>query len=93
MRLEWSLRAARDLEREYEYAAKHSNPQNAAALMGYIVSAVEHLRMVPQAGRAGRVANTREYVVQRTKLLLIYRVRGDALRIERVYPAHRRAPK
>jgi hypothetical protein len=49
--------------------------------------------MVPLAGRAGRVANTREYVVQRTKLLLIYRVRGDALRIERVYPAHRRAPK
>ncbi len=93
MRLEWSALAARDLEREYEYAKKHSGAANAATLMRYVAAAVEHLRDAPLTGRIGRVAGVREYVVQRTALLLFYRVRGDTLRIERVYPAHKRVPR
>lgn len=93
MRLEWSARAARDLEHEYQYAKADNGEANAAALLRYIAKAVEHVRLAPLTGRTGRVLGTREYVVQNTALLLFYRVRGDVLRIERVYPAHRRPPK
>ena len=37
-------RAARDLEREYEYAKADNGESNAAALLRYIAKAVEHVR-------------------------------------------------
>ncbi len=93
MRLEWSARASRDLEHEYQYAKADNGEANAAALLGYIAKAVEHVRMAPMTGRQRHIPGVREYVVQNTALLLFYRVRGDVLRIERVYPSHRRPPK
>ena len=62
-------RAARDLEREYQYAKADNGESNAAALLRYIAKAVEHVRLAPLTGRTGRAPGTREYVVQHAAVL------------------------
>ncbi len=77
MRLRWTLSARANLEDIGDYIAT-SNPGAAFKLLGEIVNRTEAvLTESPNAGRAGRVAGTREWVVGGTSYIIVYRLRDD----------------
>lgn len=84
LRLEWATPAAD----QFEHAQDHYhalNPRAATLMARRILEAVERLRVHPAAGRTGRVPGTREWVVDRTPYLLVYRVHADVLQILHVW--------
>ena len=92
MRVRWLRKALRNLDEEAAYIA---NDDSAAARMVVerVLNAVAMLAQQPDMGRPGRVPNTRELVVQRTRYIVPYRVRGDAVEILRVFHTSRRLPQ
>lgn len=73
MEITWRDRALDDLEEARRYIAAH-DPEAAARIRERIFSAVGNLAMVPQLGRAGRVAETRELVIPHTPYTVAYAV-------------------
>lgn len=57
-----------------------------------VLSAVAQLVEQPGLGRPGRLSGTRERVVAKTRTIVPYRVRGDAIAILRVFHTSRRLP-
>ena len=92
MRVRWLRMAIRNLDEEAAYIA---NDDSAAARMVVerVLNAVAMLAQQPDMGRPGRVPGTRELVVQRTRYIVPYRVRGDAVEILRVFHTSRRLPQ
>ncbi len=91
MRVRWLRRALGNLEAEAHYIGEE-NPA-AARVVERIFRAGNLLKENPAMGRAGRVAGTRELVVDGTPYIVPYRVRGDALEVLRVFHARRKWPK
>lgn len=91
MNLEWGPRARRDLNELISYIAEESI-QIAELVARRIDTAAELLTLMPQAGRPGRVAGTRELVVQRTPYILVYRFRSMTVRVVRIIRGARRWP-
>ena len=91
MTLVWGPRARRDLH-ELIVCIGEDSVQAAALVAARILESAELLLEVPQAGRPGRVAGTRELVVLRTPYLLVYRITKRNVRILRVYHGARRWP-
>ena len=84
LRLEWTAPAADQLEHAQDYY--HAlNPMAATLMALRIVEAAQRLCEQPNMGRSGRVPETREWSVQKTPYLLVYRTRGDALEILHVW--------
>ncbi len=92
MRVRWLRRALANLEAEGDYIGEE-NPAAAARVVERIFRAVKLLKENPAMGRPGRVAGTRELVVDGTPYIVPYRVRGDAVEILRVFHARRKWPK
>lgn len=92
MRVRWLRKALRNLDEEAAYIA---NDDSAAAriVVERVLNAVAMLAQQPDMGRPGRVPGTRELVVQRTRYIVPYRVRGDAVEILRVFHTSRRLPQ
>ena len=92
MRVRWLRMAIRNLDEEAAYIA---NDDTAAARMVVerVLNAVAMLAQQPDMGRPGRVPGTRELVVPRTRYIVPYRVRGDAVEILRVFHTSRRLPQ
>lgn len=92
MRVRWLRKALRNLDEEAGYIA---NDDSAAAriVVERVLSAVAMLAQQPDMGRPGRVPGTRELVVPRTRYIVPYRVRGDAVEILRVFHTSRRLPQ
>lgn len=92
MRVRWLRMAIRNLDEEAAYIA---NDDSAAAriVVERVLNAVAMLAQQPDMGRPGRVPGTRELVVQRTRYIVPYRVRGDAVEILRVFHTSRRLPQ
>jgi len=91
MRVRWLRTALRNLDEEaFSIAA------DAAAAARLVVEraleAVAQLAEQPGLGRPGRVPGTRELIVSKTRYLVPYRVRGDAVEILRVFHTSRRLP-
>ena len=84
--------AIRNLDEEAAYIA---NDDSAAAriVVERVLNAVAMLAQQPDMGRPGRVPGTRELVVPRTRYIVPYRVRGDAVEILRVFHTSRRLPQ
>jgi len=91
MKVNWGPRAKRDLRELIAYIAEDSI-EGAGSVAARILKAAELLGRMPQGGRLGRVAGSRERVVGRTPYLLAYRVRSGQVRILRVYHGARRWP-
>ena len=91
MRVRWLRKALRNLDEEAAYIA---NDDSAAAriVVERVLNAVAMLAQQPDMGRPGRVPGTRELVVPRTRYIVPYRVRGDAVEILRVFHTSRRLP-
>jgi toxin ParE1/3/4 len=85
------LRARRDFNGLISYIAEQS-VHTAELVADRIDKATELLTLMPRAGRRGRVAGTRELVVQQTPYILVYRFRSSAVRILRIYRGARRWP-
>ena len=92
MRVRWLRAALRNLEDEASFIAAE-DPTGAQRVVQRILAAVALLSEQPGMGRSGRVPGTRELVVTRTRYLIPYRVRADAVEILRVFHTSRRPPR
>ena len=91
MRIQWTPRAADDLESIADYLAE-KNPVKAAAVVRQIYDAAYALRQFPNRGRAGRKAGTRELVLGSLPWIIIYEVAGQTVHITRVLHGSQRWP-
>ena len=92
MRVRWLRAALRNMEDEASFIAAE-DPRAAQLVVQRILAAVALLSEQPGMGRPGRVPGTRELVVTRTRYLIPYRVRADAVEILRVFHTSRRPPR
>jgi toxin ParE1/3/4 len=88
----WSPRAIGHLADLRSYIAR-DNPSAANRIAGTLLDAVERLAELPNLGRPGRVAVTRELVVPGTPYVIPYRVRGDRLEVIAVFRGRQKWPK
>jgi toxin ParE1/3/4 len=88
----WSPRAIEHLAHLREYIAR-DNPNAANRIASALLEAVERLAKLPNLGRSGRVAGTRELVVSGTPYVIAYRLRGDRLEIVGVFHARQKWPR
>jgi plasmid stabilization system protein ParE len=72
--LHYSARARRQLLAILDYVSGETGREVAADIADGIHDAAELLRYFPYAGRAGRVANTREWVVRRFPYVIVYQI-------------------
>jgi len=83
VRLKWSLFAQSDRNKIYDYIETDSS--RAAVLVDErIGNAIAFLKEFPEIGRPGRVAGTRELVVQHTPYIAAYIIVGDTVQILRI---------
>jgi toxin ParE1/3/4 len=88
----WTRRASRQLAVAYAYALE-TNPSAADRQATTLVRAVEQLSDFPELGRPGRVAGTREWVIQGTPYIVAYRIRTSRVRILALLHSARRWPE
>ena len=92
MTIVWSPRAIEHLAHLREYIAR-DNPNAANRIARELIEAVERLAKLPNLGRPGRVAGTRELVVPGTPYIIPYRLRGERLEVVAVFHAKQKWPK
>jgi len=92
MRVVWFKRAILDLIEVRDFIAQDS-PNAARQVVQRIHKKVLLLSEQPNIGKVGRVANTRELIVDRTAYILPYRVRDNKIEILRVLHTSRQWPK
>lgn len=80
MRVKWTGRAQRQLDNALDYIGEE-NPIAARQVAARIYQATRLLRDNPLAGRPGRVADTREWVVKDTSFLIGYTVANNELQV------------
>jgi toxin ParE1/3/4 len=83
VRIVWSLFAIEDREAIFSYIEADS-PRAAARVDDAIEAQIELLAATPEIGRVGRVAGTRELVIQRTPYIVAYRIEAAVVRVLRV---------
>jgi plasmid stabilization system protein ParE len=91
MQLKWLRTALRNLDDEATYIAQ-DDAAAARLVVQRVMGAVATLAEQPGLGRPGRVAGTRELVVEKTRYVVPYRVRGQTVVILRVFHPSRRLP-
>jgi toxin ParE1/3/4 len=92
MRIRWLRTALRNLDAGASYIAA-DDPVAARLVVARVLETVAHLADQPGLGRPGRVPSTRELVVARTRYIVPYRVKRDAVEVLRVFHTSRRLPK
>ena len=92
MRVRWLRTALRNLDEEASFIAADDSVA-ARLVVERVLEAVGQLAEQPGLGRPGRVHGTRELVVSKTRYIVPYRVRGDAVEILRVFHTSRRLPE
>lgn len=88
----WSPRAVEHLAHLRSYIER-DNPKAANRVATVLLETVERLAELPNAGRPGRVAGTRELVVPGTPYVIPYRLRGDRLEVIAVVHGRQKWPK
>ena len=91
MRVRWLHNALRNLDDEATYIAADDTAA-ARLVVKRMLDAVPILAEQPSLGRPGRVPGTRELIVAKTRYIVPYRVRGEAVEILRVFHTSRRLP-
>ncbi len=92
VKLRWTLPAVDHLREIYEYIAD-DNPAAAVRTVDRIRNAVRQTARMPNAGRIGRVAGTREVIVPGTPYIVAYRVLDDAIHVLAVLHGARSWPE
>lgn len=76
----WLPSARRDRTAQLEFI-RGENPRAAVTQGDRITAATRHLAQHPDLGREGRVAGTRELVIDRTPFVVVYRATGAHVEI------------
>lgn len=84
MQIKWLRKALRDLDSEARHIAAE-NPAAAHLVVGRVLETVARLAQQPRLGRPGRVLSTRELIVEKTRYIVPYRVRGETIEVLRVF--------
>lgn len=80
----WTETALAELTEIRQYVALDSEIK-ASEVALRIVMATELLCKSPQIGKLGRVPGTREFLVPRTKYILVYRVEAERIEVIAVF--------
>jgi len=88
LKLRWTRPALADLVEAQNYIAR-DNPAAAEAVAQRVWDAAKRLCDNPEIGRQGHVQGTREWPVNQTPYLIVYRVKDDAVEILRVWHGRR----
>ena len=91
MVVKWTKTALVNLDLIAEYIAKDS-PARAISFVEEIQQKTKVIANFPGAGRAGRVAGTRELVAHKN-YILAYRVKGEDVEIIRVHHVAQKFPR
>ncbi len=92
MTIRWARDATRQLAAAHAYIASDS-PKAADRLLLQITEAVKLLGAHPNAGREGRVKNTRELVIVGTPYIVAYRIKDrSTIQVLAVLHGKRRWP-
>jgi addiction module RelE/StbE family toxin len=83
VKLDWSRYALSDRDAIFSYI-EAASPRAAVHVDEQIVVAVRRLIEVPESGRPGSIAGTRELVIPRTPYVAAYLVLPEMVRILRV---------
>ena len=92
MRVEWLRQALRNRDDEATYIAT-DDAAAARLVVKRVLDAVAQLADQPGLGRPGRVPGTRELIVNKTRYIVPYRVRGETVEVLRVFHTSRRLPE
>jgi toxin ParE1/3/4 len=92
VKLSWSPQAVADRESIYDFIDAES-PQSAILVDDRIWNATLSLMRFPEIGRPGRIAETRELVVQRSPYLVAYSIHDGKIHILRILHGAQRWPK
>ena len=88
LRVKWSIKALIDFDEAQSYIA-HESPDAAVMFGRRIKDAERLLQSNPNIGTTAHLPGARIWVVGRTPYLIVYRVRGDALEIVRLWHGRR----
>ena len=91
MKVRWTKIAKDDFEAAFHYISK-DNPKLTKKLGVRLLSVLATLEEHPHAGRPGRVAETKEFIISGTPYVLIYTVKKDLLAIVSFLHSSRRWP-
>lgn len=83
----WLPRAEKNLDDQLDYIEQDSI-KAADAVAERVQQQVQQLSSFPELGRAGRKRGTRELVISRTSLVLVYRLRPKLARLEIIRVLH-----
>lgn len=92
MRVRWTRPALAQLTAIQDYIAEDS-PAAANRIVHGIRADAGRLADFPAMGRPGRIAGTRELVVNRGRHVVVYRVQGQTVEITAVIDARREWPE
>lgn len=84
MRIRWTEPALRDFTGICDYTEEQDGPEAAHRVAIRIYEAVTALTQFPRRGRPGRKPGTRELVFSGLPFLAVYRVREDAVEVNRI---------
>ncbi len=90
--LVWLKRAIHDRDAQIDFIAQ-DNPLAAVSQGDRIDEQVDMLLQHPQMGRPGRKQGTRELVISRTPLIVVYRINGNRIELLRLLHGSQKWPK
>jgi toxin ParE1/3/4 len=90
-RIRWSPAAAADLEGIRIYLQEH-HPSYVESTIRKVYDAARSLKQMPQQGRIGRKAGTRELVLAPLPYIIVYGVEPDMVHILRILHAAKDQP-
>ena len=92
MRVEWSTHAVADLKVISEYIERDRSLQTANRVVRSIYDAIQELSLMPNRGRTGRIAGTRELPISRLPYIVIYRVLPERVLVLNIVHGAQRWP-
>jgi len=84
MLVRWTKPAADDLTHICNYTEEHLGPEQGRRTAVAMYDSAESLKVLPNRGRKGHKANTREMSVSGLPFVMIYRVGEDVVEIVRI---------
>jgi len=92
MRVEWSTHAVADLKAISEYIERDRALETANRVTRRIYDAIQDLTLMPNRGRPGRIAGTRELLAPRLPYVVIYRVSVERVLVLNIVHGAQRWP-
>jgi addiction module RelE/StbE family toxin len=84
MQVQWSAPALSDLENISTFLEAATSLQTANRITRAIYETVQKLKALPNRGRPGRIASTRELLVPKLPYIVVYRVLVDRVAVVRI---------